>query len=129
MKNFLKNLSIVISIFFNNKILRRPDFSEKNIFLQGKILENQILNKKNISNLNEVEFSAFSQFGEDGIISWLSNQIPDIKKIFLEIGTQDYWESNTRYLLKSQLWKGYLIEGSKEDEEKLKNKEFIGKII
>ena len=120
MKNFLKNLSIVISIFFNNKILRRPDFSEKNIFLQGKILENQILNKKNISNLNEVEFSVFSQFGEDGIISWLSNQIPDIKKIFLEIGTQDYWESNTRYLLKSQLWKGYLIEGSKEDVRKIK---------
>ena len=91
MRNFFKNLSTVISILFNNKILRRPDFSEKKIFLNGKILENQILNKKNISSLSEVEFSVFSQFGEDGIISWLSNQIPDIKKIFLEIGTQDYW--------------------------------------
>lgn len=120
MRNFFKNLSTVISILFNNKILRRPDFSEKKIFLNGKILENQILNKKNISSLSEVEFSVFSQFGEDGIISWLSNQIPDIKKIFLEIGTQDYWESNTRYLLKSQLWKGYLIEGLKEDVNKIK---------
>ena len=119
MNKFFKNFLTLVSILFN-KLLKRPDFSEKKIFLQGKILENQNLKKEKINDLGEIEFSVFSQFGEDGIISWLSNQIPDIKKIFLEIGTQDYWESNTRYLLKSQQWKGYIIEGSKEYFQKIK---------
>ena len=119
MNKFFKNFLTLVSILFN-KLLKRPDFSEKKIFLQGKILENQNLKKEKINDLGEIEFSVFSQFGEDGIISWLSNQIPDIKKIFLEIGTQDYWESNTRYLLKSQQWKGYIIEGSKEYVQKIK---------
>ncbi len=120
MKTFFKKLAIIFDIFFYNKLLKRPDFSEKKIFLQGKLNEEKILKKDNILNLKEVEFSVFSQFGEDGIISWLLNNIPDVKKTFLEIGTQDYWESNTRFLLKSKNWKGYLIEGNKVDIEKIK---------
>ena len=54
------------------------------------------------------------QFGEDGIIDWIVSKIPNIKKIFLEIGTQDYWESNTRFWIKSRNWKGYIFEGSKD---------------
>ena len=120
MKQLFTKILSIFSILTNQTILRKPDFSEKKIFLQAKINEQNNLNKKKIYDFRDVEFSAFSQFGEDGIISWLSHQIPDIKKVFLEIGTQDYWESNTRYLLKSQMWKGYIIEGSKKDVEKIK---------
>ena len=77
--------------------------------------------------MSNVEFSVFSQFGEDGIISWLIHQIPNIKKTFLEIGTQDYWESNTRFLIQSHNWKGYLIEASTEDVKKIKRQSIYWK--
>tara|TARA_Y100000768_G_scaffold387621_1_gene379526 strand:- start:600 stop:1568 length:969 start_codon:yes stop_codon:yes gene_type:complete len=120
MKIFLKKIATVFNIFFHNKLLRRPDFSEKRIFLQGKLNEERILKKDKILDFKDVEFSVFSQFGEDGIICWLIHNIPNIKKTFVEIGTEDYWESNTRFLLKSQNWKGYLIEASKTNIEKIK---------
>ena len=121
MIKLFKNISILFSIIFNNRLLRRPDFSEKKIFLQGQLLKNINKKKKKIRDLKEVEFSVFSQFGEDGIISWLVEKIPNINKIFVEIGTQDYWESNTRFLLKAESWKGYLIEGSKDHVKKIKS--------
>ncbi len=120
MINFLKNILNLFPIIFNKLIFKRPDFSEKRIFLQGQILENIYKEKKKIKNFSDIEFSVFSQFGEDGIILWLIDKIPNIKKVFVEIGTQDYWESNTRYLLKSKKWKGYLIEASKEQIDKIK---------
>ena len=121
MRNFIKNITTILSILFNNRLLRRPDYSEKKFFLQGQLLENVNKNKIKVKNFKEIEFSAFSQFGEDGIISWLIDKIPDIEKIFVEIGTQDYWESNTRFLLKAKNWKGYLIEASKIHVEKIKS--------
>jgi len=124
---FFNKIKTLFEILIQNKILNRPDFSEKKIFLQGKLYENNILKKKKISNFSEVEFSAFSQFGEDGIISWLTNQIPNIKKVFLEIGTEDYWESNTRFLLKSNKWKGYIIEASESDVNKIKKQSLYWK--
>ncbi len=123
MKKLIKNIRIILSIILNKNILRRPDFSEKNLFLKGKIIADANLKKDKIDSLKEVEFSAFSQFGEDGIIDWIVSKIPNIKKIFLEIGTQDYWESNTRFLIKSRNWKGYIFEGSKKDVLKIKSQQ------
>ncbi len=117
---FLKKIKTLFEILFLKKFLNRPDFSEKKIFIQAKIIENSNSKKKKINDFSDVEFSAFSQFGEDGIISWLTGQIPNIKRTFLEIGTEDYWESNTRYLLKSQSWKGFIIEGSKDHVNEIK---------
>ena len=121
MKNLFNNFIKIIDILINNKILKKPEFSEKKIVLLGKINELNNYKKKKISNLSEVEFSAFSQFGEDGIISWLLKQIPNTKKNFLEIGTQDYWESNTRFLIQSHNWNGYIIEASSRDIKRIKS--------
>tara|TARA_B100000989_G_C19510468_1_gene458759 strand:- start:881 stop:1849 length:969 start_codon:yes stop_codon:yes gene_type:complete len=120
MKNLLRKISILFSILFNRYLLKKPDFSEKKIFLKGKQLEDLNKQKNQISDFKEVEFSVFSQFGEDGIISWIIEKIPEIKKVFVEIGTQDYWESNTRFLLKSKNWKGYIIDNSKKSINKIK---------
>lgn len=127
MKKLFQNIKIIFSILLNKHLLRKPDFSEKRAILQGQINEKKNLEKKKISNLAEVEFSVFSQFGEDGIISWLSHQIPDIKKVFLEIGTQDYWESNTRFLIQSKSWEGYLIEASTSYVKKIKKQSLYWK--
>ncbi|MDC0417209.1 hypothetical protein OAL74_02035 [Candidatus Pelagibacter sp.] len=115
-KNFIK----LVNILLNSKILNRPDFSEKKIFLQGKINYELNKEKKIINDLSDVEFSVFSQFGEDGIINWIIDKLDSIPKIFIEIGTQDYWESNTRFLLKLKNWKGYLIEANIDDVKKIK---------
>ena len=32
--------------------------------------------KEKINTLKDIEFSVFSQFGEDGIIDWIINRIP-----------------------------------------------------
>ncbi len=119
-KKIINNIVLVFSIILNRHLLKKPDFSEKKIFLQGKILEEINKKKDSINNFTDIEFSVFSQFGEDGIISWLTDNIPGIKKVFVEIGTQDYWESNTRFLLKSKNWKGYLIEGSNSYVNRIK---------
>ncbi len=122
-----KNLSILLDIILNKYFLRKPDFSEKKIFLQGKLIEEENKKKKTIDNFQDVEFSVFSQFGEDGVISWVIDRIPNIKKVFLEIGTQDYWESNTRFLLKSRNWKGYLIDSSAHHIKKIKSQRIYWK--
>ena len=105
-----------------NRILQRIigyDFFEKKIFLEGTkfaFLQKKI---KSIKNLSEVEFSVFSQWGDDGIINWLIDSLPIKNKIFVEIGTEDYKESNTRFLLKYRNWSGHLIDSNFEKIKKI----------
>jgi len=120
MKNFLQNILSILKIVNNKLFFKRPDFSEKKIFLQGQLLQEENKKKNKLNNLKDVEFSVFSQFGDDGIISWIINNIPNINKCFVEVGTQDYWESNTRFLLKSENWTGLLIDRSLKDIKKIK---------
>ena len=117
---FIKIFKELQSRLINKFIFKRPDFSEKRIFLQGKYLQTLNRKKNKIKNLKEIEFSVFSQFGDDGIIDWLIYQLPNIKKNFVEIGVQDYWESNTRFLLKSENWSGILVDASNKDINKIK---------
>ena len=86
---------------------------DKKLLLEAKRIS--LLNKKTkiIKDLSDVEFKVYSQWGEDGIIDWLIDKLPQIPKKFLEIGTQDYKESNTRFLLINRNWDGFLIEADK----------------
>ena len=90
------------------------DYFEKKIILEAKQLSIKNSKKKIIKNLSDVEFQVYSQWGEDGIIDWLVKKIPQIPNIFVEIGTQDYTESNTRFLLINKNWDGYLLEANKQ---------------
>ncbi len=96
------------------------DHFEKKLIINAKKLSLMNLKKKKIKDLSEIEFKVFSQWGEDGIIDWLVNKFSEIPKIFVEIGTEDYTESNTRFLLLNKNWDGYLIEANKKDVEKIK---------
>jgi len=62
--------------------------------------------------LNDSEFKAFSQMGEDGIIQYLTRHIPIKHRTFVELGVQDYHESNTRFLLKHNQWKGLVVDSN-----------------
>ena len=61
--------------------------------------------------LHDTEFRAFSQFGEDGAIQYLVRQLPGIPTTFVEVGVQDYRESNTRFLAMHDNWAGLAIDG------------------
>ena len=47
MNRILKNIRNLFLIIFNKIILKKPDFSEKRIFLQGEILDSINKKKKN----------------------------------------------------------------------------------
>jgi hypothetical protein len=65
-----------------------------------------------LSSLSDAEFKVFSQFGEDGVIEWMTSRLADIPRSFVEFGVEDYTESNTRFLLRSRNWRGLVMDGS-----------------
>jgi len=119
-KIFKKHLSLLIKKIFSEEI-------EKELILKAKNLSIKNQKKKKIKNLSEIEFQVFSQWGEDGIIDWIINKFPNIPKSFLEIGTQDYKESNTRFLLINKNWDGFLIEGDDNEVKKIKSQRIYWK--
>jgi len=62
------------------------------------------------ASVGSVEFRVFSQFGEDGIIQHLLRHADIQRDFFVEIGVEDYRESNTRFLLQHNNWEGVIID-------------------
>jgi hypothetical protein len=60
--------------------------------------------------IKEAEFKVFSQWNEDGILAYLTQAAPCPARTFVEIGVQDYSESNTRFLATSGNWSGICID-------------------
>lgn len=58
----------------------------------------------------EAEFRVFSQWGEDGIIDWLTRAVPIPRRRFVEFGVEDYTEANTRFLLVNRNWSGLILD-------------------
>lgn len=63
----------------------------------------------------------YSQFGEDGIIQYLINNIEIKNKTFVEFGVQRYTEANTRFLLINNNWSGLVIDGCDDNINYIKN--------
>lgn len=98
----------IVRKFLNKFFLRSID----DIKVQkGKIFELKIQKDlKNFKNLNEVYFKVFSQDTEDGIIQYLLKSLKISNVKFVEIGTQDYSESNTRYIFETMRCDGLIID-------------------
>jgi len=62
--------------------------------------------------LRDAEFRVFSQFGDDGIIQFLIQAIEISDDAFVEIGVQSYEESNTRFLLQNNNWRGLVLDAT-----------------
>lgn len=80
----------------------------------GYLLETAFSNKSEIQTFEDIEFKVFSQWGDDGIIAWLTRQLQLENPFFIEFGVQNYEESNTRFLLQRQNWSGLIIDGNKQ---------------
>jgi len=88
--------------------------AERQLILQAQLYAQNNRQKNHLSRLQDVEFCAFSQWGEDGIIDWLVENLPGIAQTFVEFGVGDYRESNTRLLLQLRNWRGLVLDGSAE---------------
>lgn len=91
--------------------------------LNGNILS-EIKKKNNYSNISDNEFKVFSQFGEDGIIQYLVNNLKITNKIFIEFGVENYEEANTRFLLENNNWSGLIIDSSNENISHIKKQNY-----
>jgi len=66
------------------------------------------------SSLREAEFKVFSQFGDDGIIQYLIHRLAALPDSFIEFGVENYRESNTRFLLLNNNWRGLVFDGNQK---------------
>ena len=118
---------IVTSLRSNIKLETKVNHIESEL-IQLKLLCGSIhaqLNKKNDDvSINSHEFKVFSQFGDDGIIQYLISKIQIPNKTFIEFGVEDFFESNTRFLMMKDNWEGFVIDGSEENINRLKNSSF-----
>ena len=76
-------------------------------------------NYHNIKDLDELDFKIYSQAGEDGIIDYLLHSLKIKKPKFVEIGTGDYWESNTRFIFERTSCKGLIVDIIENLEQKV----------
>lgn len=74
--------------------------------------------------LNNFEFKVFSQWGEDGIIQYLVNNLDIVNHTFIEFGVEDFFESNCRFLMMKDQWQGFVIDGSVKKINFLKESDF-----
>lgn len=107
--------------FYNSLLLKKVNILLKHSF------ENSYLQKKNLNkNLKEFEIQGFSQFGEDGLIRYLTDNLDISKNVFVELGVENYEEANTRMLLEYN-WTGLVVEGNKEYCEHILEQEYVYK--
>jgi hypothetical protein len=118
LKSFLKKY-LLTKAEFEKEIKKVKSEIHANRFLLGQLITQQ-LKDKTFSSIKEAEFQVFSQFGDDGIIQYLLQQIAVENQLFIEFGVEKYTESNTRFLLMNNNWRGLVIDGSKEDIDYIK---------
>tara|TARA_Y100000590_G_scaffold431624_1_gene546589 strand:+ start:2727 stop:3596 length:870 start_codon:yes stop_codon:yes gene_type:complete len=121
MKKFLKKK---IKNFLG--ITKLEEINEKNIFLNGKnLITNNLINFPDEIEKHEVKI--FSQSGEDGIIQFILSKIKSKNKSFVEFGCENYLESNTRYLLFNNNWKGLIIDADIENINEIQESYYFWK--
>lgn len=103
----LRRLAVALGLVGMNARLE-----EQNVLL-GRLAISQLCRRPQVAGLSEVEFKVFSQFGDDGILQYLiwRTQISGEECSFVEFGVQDYCESNTRFLLYNDNWRGLVLDG------------------
>lgn len=122
-KKILNNIKKYLANRVRGLIAPLEQNCAKAIILQSLIIAKENRRKESIRQLSEVEFSGFSQWGEDGVIDWLIERLPNIPKTFIEFGVEDYKESNTRMLLHLRNWRGLIMDGSDKHVSNIKRQD------
>lgn len=83
-------------------------------------LESRLNCTRDLQSPRDFEFKVYSQWGEDGIIDYLVSNIDIPDRSFLEFGVEDYTEANTLFLLKHRGWRGFVIDGSPDNIDSIR---------
>jgi hypothetical protein len=89
--------------------------------LQVGSLQSRFVQQATYQSLQDAEFKVFSQNGEDGIIQYLLSKVSIGTPTFVEVGVEDYSESNTRFLLMNNYWRGFIVDGGTRHLAYLRN--------
>jgi hypothetical protein len=127
MKNFLiKKLTSLGNVLGINAI--------KQQLLEMKILSaqtciNQMKMMPPVKKLVDTEYKVFSQFGDDGILQYLIYHLNILSSLqtFVEFGVENYEESNTRFLLMNNNWRGLIMDGSESNMQFVQNSSYYWK--
>lgn len=113
----------MISKFLNlfNKSTRIKNDIEIKALIGKSILISKRKNYLNFENINDAEEKIFSQNGEDGIIDYVLETLDIKDPKFIEIGVEDYIESNTRLLYHIRNSQGLIIDQSIDVNKLSKN--------
>lgn len=112
-------LRSLLNAFVPKSFARAHELAERGLLLKARMLEESRAAKERLYSLDEAEFRVFSQWGEDGILSWLFSCLKSVEDIFVEFGVEDYRECNSRYLLQSKNWRGLALEASESHAKKI----------
>ena len=112
--------------FLTEKIIRSNSHYENVILSIGQI-QSKLNSINKIKKISDSEFKVFSQWGEDGIIDYLIENLNIENTTFIEFGVEDYEESNTKFLLLNRNWKGFVIDSSLDYINKIKNSQLYWK--
>lgn len=112
----------------SKRILRTFDFRLQRIEWRLESIQEALgrielrhLSERDSNNLSDYELRVFSQWREDGMIQFLLKHVAPENKIFVEFGADAYnFESNTRFLLTNDNWRGLVMDGSERAIEELK---------
>lgn len=85
---------------------------ERQMLLSGRQACFQLSQRPRLSKLADAEFRVSSQWGEDGIVEWLIQNITVSSATFVEFGVENFMECNTRFLLQNRNWRGLVMDGS-----------------
>jgi hypothetical protein len=118
-----KKIKKVLS-FLTRSLTIPNSIKTQNMLLGGLYVKEQ---KKliDVKGLVDVEFKVFSQWGDDGIIQYLINNLDIPNKTFVEFGVANYTEANTRFLLIHDNWSGLVMDGSKKNIDYIQNDEIF----
>ena len=122
----------MIKKFIKEKVNNLLNFNEvnrkQNIILRNiGLIVSKLNQKESFDEINKYEFQIFSQFGDDGIIQYLINNINFLNKKFIEFGVENYEEANTRLLLEKDNWSGLIIDSGKDNIAYIKKQDFYWK--
>ena len=114
-------LHIADAVVSHSNVIQRALELDRLLLLSGRQACRQIQNIKRIEQFEDVEFCVYSQWGEDGIIEWILQNLPIRQKTFIEFGVESFQEANTRFLVENRNWKGLVIDGSETNMRALRN--------
>ncbi len=114
--NFIRQLINNINSISANYNKTKKETDELKLLVAKTLIANQ----KVVRSIQEAEFKVFSQWGDDGIIQFLINNINISNNYFVEFGVENYTEANTRFLLVNNNWSGLVMDGSLSNIEYIK---------